>query len=280
VQVDDGEVDLTGLVDMHIHTAPDVRPRALDDLQAAIQAAEVGMLAIVLKSHVTCTADRAFIASKSVPGTKVMGGIVLNEAVGGLNPTAVEASLAMGARIVWLPTVSARNHVAKEGGKRPGISLLDRDGNLRRVLADIFDLIKERDAVLATGHASVPEIMAVAPAARRYGVRKVVVTHPEMPWVNVPVAQQIELRDLGVYFERCAVSFRTPEGVVSFSRLAADLREIGVASTVLATDFGRADLPMPVVGLRECVGGLLAEGLSHEDIRIMAVDNPAELLGL
>jgi len=61
------DIDLSGFVDMHIHTAPDVRPRLLDDAEAAQQAAHAGLRAVVLKSHVTCTADRAALAEKRVP---------------------------------------------------------------------------------------------------------------------------------------------------------------------------------------------------------------------
>ena len=36
------EVDLTGLIDLHVHTAPDIRPRYGDDIQTARGAAEAG----------------------------------------------------------------------------------------------------------------------------------------------------------------------------------------------------------------------------------------------
>ena len=48
-------IDLAGAVDMHIPTAPDVRPRSLTDLKAAQQARDAEMQAILIKSHVTCT---------------------------------------------------------------------------------------------------------------------------------------------------------------------------------------------------------------------------------
>src|SRR5512140_486648 len=68
------------------------------------------MRAVILKSHVTSTADRAAIAEAAVGGrVRVFGGIVLNRAVGGLNADAVAATLALGGRVVWLPTTSARS---------------------------------------------------------------------------------------------------------------------------------------------------------------------------
>ena len=97
--------DLTGLVDIHIHTAPDTVARRIDDLQAAREARAAGMRAILIKSHVTCTADRAAIVEKAVDGIRVLGGLALNEPVGGLNPHAVDAALRLGAKEIWMPTL-------------------------------------------------------------------------------------------------------------------------------------------------------------------------------
>jgi hypothetical protein len=272
------EIDLTGLIDTHIHTAPDVRPRVIDDIEASRQAAEAGMRAIVFKSHITCTADRATIAKNVVPGVHVFGSVTLNEAVGGLNPVAVEAALNLGARVVWMPTVSARNHIVRfDGGPPSGISLMTEDGELQPVLFDIFDLVKQHDAILGTAHLSVPEIVALVREARAASVAKVVVTHPELPWVDVPVDVQEELRDLGAVFERCYVS--SIDGA-PFARIVTEIRRVGPESTVLATDFGKSPLPPPVEGMRAYVAALLAEGFSERDIQLMAGENPSRLLGL
>lgn len=284
------DIDLTGLIDMHIHTAPDVRPRVVNDVEASRQAAEAGMRAIVFKSHVTCTADRAAIAETVVPGVHVFGSVTLNEAVGGLNPVAVEAALNLGARVVWMPTISARNHIVRFDGRPPsGISLVTEEGDLQLVLFDIFDLVRQHDAILGTAHVSVPEIVALVREARAAGVAKVVVTHPELPWVDVPVDVQEELRDLGAAFERCYVSSidgapsllrgRHSDGA-PFARIVAEIRRVGLDSTVLATDFGKSPLPPPVEGMRAYVAALLAEGFSERDIQLMAGENPSRLLGL
>ena len=273
-------VNLSGLADMHIHTAPDVRARLLDDLDAGRQAAEAGLRAIVLKSHITCTADRAAIAQKAVPTIRVLGGVTLNAAVGGLNPAAVEAALALGGRIVWLPTVSAQNHLTYRGATTGGINLLTPDDQLQPTLFDVFDLVRQHDAILATGHVSVREIVALVRAAVAAGVRKVVITHPEMPWVNVPVSTQEELRDLGAFFERCYVSAKFLGEEVALARIVSNIRQVGMASTVLATDYGAATLPSPVEGMRSYIAALLAEGFAPRDIQLMAGENPAQLLGL
>jgi hypothetical protein len=98
---------LEGAIDIHIHSAPDVYPRILNDVELALQAKDMGMQAIVVKNHFFPTEARAQLAT-DVTGFPVYGGIALNLSVGGLNHHAVESSLKMGAKIVWLPTLHAR----------------------------------------------------------------------------------------------------------------------------------------------------------------------------
>jgi hypothetical protein len=148
-QMTENDIDLAGTIDLHLHTAPDVRPRKLDDLEAARQAAARGMRAILLKSHVTLTADRAALAESVVQGVRVFGGLALNEPVGGLNPAAVETALRLGAAQIWMPTQSAaaEPHPIPE----PGLTIFGDQG-LKPSVLDILRLIAEHDAILGTGH--------------------------------------------------------------------------------------------------------------------------------
>ena len=75
---------IEGAIDFHVHSAPDVFGRSVTDIEAATLARRAGMRAIVLKNHVTSTADRAAVVREVVPGIEVFGGIVLNRAVGGV----------------------------------------------------------------------------------------------------------------------------------------------------------------------------------------------------
>jgi hypothetical protein len=98
---------IEGAIDFHVHSAPDAFARNISDIDVAELAARRGMRAIVLKNHITMTADRAALLAEVVPGIDVFGGVVLNHAVGGLNPAAVEVMATMSGgrgRVVWLPT--------------------------------------------------------------------------------------------------------------------------------------------------------------------------------
>src|SRR6266540_791387 len=103
-----------GVLDMHVHSHPDVFGRNMDDIDVAQLAKARGMRGIVLKNHISETASRAALVMKVVPGLEVFGGIVLNNAVGGVNPSAVEwMHRVYGSRgkVVWLPTFESDKHV-------------------------------------------------------------------------------------------------------------------------------------------------------------------------
>ena len=90
-------------------------------LELTDAAVKVGARAIVIKTHQGTTMDRAYLCNrynKIVHGDKdftMFGSITLNHPVGGLNPAALEVALKLGAKVVWLPTQHAQNHLAKFG---------------------------------------------------------------------------------------------------------------------------------------------------------------------
>ena len=114
---------IAGLMDTHVHAAPDVFGRSLDDEEVASLYKDRGLEALVLKNHVVPTADRAWFARKHVAGLKVFGGVVLNSPVGGINPDAVNWMWRMQGgfgRVVWFPTFDADNHVKHFAGRDQG----------------------------------------------------------------------------------------------------------------------------------------------------------------
>ena len=269
--------DLTGLVDIHIHTAPDTVARRIDDLQAAREARAAGMRAILIKSHVTCTADRAAIVEKAVDGIRVLGGLALNEPVGGLNPHAVDAALRLGAKEIWMPTLDAA-HSRQVGGQSGGITLLSQDGKPGPQIGSILELIRDHNAILGTGHVSIPEIIALVRLARQMRLRKILVTHPASRSSKMPQHIQQELAGNGVFFERCFLPIIN--GHTILDEMAADIHAVGIASTILATDLGQPDNPGPADGLRTYLSQLEGRGLSRQDIAQMAGQTPAFLLDL
>jgi hypothetical protein len=91
-------MELRGVIELHVHAGPDVRPRKMDALTLARAAKAAGMRALLLKSHDTITADLAQMVEAAVGGIRVFGAVTLNEAVGGFNPAAARAALARSPR--------------------------------------------------------------------------------------------------------------------------------------------------------------------------------------
>lgn len=272
--------ELEGIIDLHIHSAPDVIQRLMDDLEVAREASFAGMRAILLKSHHTLTADRAAIASEKVESIDVFGGLVLNHAVGGLNPYAVEAALGMGAKEIWMPTLSAVNHLRRSKTKEEGISILDENRGIKPVVYEILGLIAQVDIILGSGHLSVEETVRLVNAAKDIGVKKILITHPELPAVNMPIAVQEELGILGAFFERCFYTVITPEIDVNMITIARAVKRVGVERNVISTDLGQVGNPSPVEGMHSFIRGLREVGVSEAEVDMMTREVPARLLGL
>jgi len=280
-------VDLTGAADLHCHFGPDPhRARSVDAFEAAREAAAAGHRAIVLKSHDSPTASLAWAVQRDVGDTiSVFGGICCDREVGGMNPAAVEVALDLGARIVWLPTLSSRqdfeNGVAAQLGiPGPGIVVIDDGEELLPETKEVLALVREHDAVLATGHVSAAEHFAVVRAMARDG--KVIVTHAteDLAGPKLTAAQCRELADLGAWIELCAMTCIGALATKTVGEMIDTIRTVGVEHVTLGTDFGQKANPHPAAGLQTYADALFAEGVSEADIRRMACTNPTALLGL
>lgn len=279
------KVDLSGAADLHCHFGPDAhRARSVDALEAASDAAAAGHSAVLLKSHDYPTAALATIVGAVVGGVDVHGGICCDREVGGVNPAAVEAALLLGARIVWLPTLSSRQDQSNGVGPRlgipgPGLSVADEDtGELLAETREVASLVESHGAVLATGHISAAEHLLVAEAfARR---QKVLVTHAreELAGPNLDVGQCVELADRGAVIELCAMTCIGTHATRSVEEIAACARAVGPGRCTLATDYGQVANPRPAAGFQAFADALLAAGITEEEIRTMACHNPLALL--
>ena len=277
-------VDLTGAADLHCHFGPDAhRERSVDAYEAAREAAAAGHRAIVLKSHDFPTASLAWAVQQAVPGVAVFGGVCCDREVGGVNPAAVEVALRLGARIVWLPTLSSRQDVvngvaAQLGIPGPGLVVTDSDGVLLDETRQILALVREHGAILATGHVSAAEHYAVVKEFARTG--KVLLTHAteDLAGPKLTAAQCAELADLGAWVELCAMTCIGALATKTVAEMVATIRAVGVERVTLGTDFGQKVNPHPAAGLQTYADALYAEGMTEGEIRRMACTNPCDLL--
>lgn len=269
---------LAGVIDFHVHSGPDSRPRSMSDLEIARIAKRAGMRGIVLKNHFTMTADRAWLAMQEVPGLEIFGGVALNHSVGGLNAEAVRQLAAFSGgrgKVVWLPTFDAEFWMTRAGDPGPSVPVM-RDGAMDPALGEIFDLVAEHDLVLALGHSSPEEVLALIPEARRRGVEHVLVTHG---LGQQPTPDQLRaMADLDVVIE--LVWLAVLNGEFTYADYADAIREYGARHFLLSSDLGQAGNPLHPDGLNALIDGLRGEGIGDADIDVMIRENPARLLGL
>ncbi len=270
-------MELEGVIDLHVHAGPDLRPRKTTALELARAARAAGMRGFLLKNHHAPTVIAAAVLREALPGLEVYGGLALNESVGGLNPAAVEAGLKMGAAEIWMPTLDAAHERAFRGLNDSGITVLNGHGHLLDSVHEILRLVAASDAILGLGHLSLVEMAKLVPAAHASGVRKLLINHPEINFLNLSPAAQRELAGPGVFFERCYVRANS---AVDWDGFAAGIRALGVETTVLATDLGQPDNPDPIAGMREMLQELSRRDFTRRELEIMACKNPAVLLGL
>lgn len=271
---------------MHMHPGPGGLCR-LDAIEAARQAQQAGMKAIVLKSH-SYTAAVAVMVSQLVPGIKVIGSVCLDYEIGGLNPNAVMTGANLGAKVVWMPTFSSKNSIKmmrKQGLplQGEGISLLNKEGTLVPEVERILQIIKKFDMVLATGHISPQEAFVLFDKAQEMGIKRMIVTHPtdaEFLERFYTVKELQKMAKIGAYSEFTLVGMLPNEFCHDPVKIVKTIKAIGPEHCIISTDLGQPQNPLPVEGMRILIATLLHHGLTQKEVEQMVKVNPAALLGL
>ena len=284
---------LRGAVDLHCHSGPAAMPRILDHHDALMDAAEAGFSALLYKDHFYLGVAHAMLLEKLFPdtGVRLFSGLVLNNASGGINPHAVDHAAKFGAKIVWMPTLSAANHIAQLEGQGKTfpktakkmldpipLTAMDANGRISNATKQCLDLIAESDIILAGGHLPASELFPLFEEAKRRGVRKMLVNHP----TYIVGCSDEDIRGLvrlGAYMEHSICMFvegrsRKYDG----SDLAHLIEVAGVERTILSSDLGLTGSPRPVDGFRSVVRILLDLQFSASAIKRLISENAWALL--
>lgn len=293
-----GQIDespnLAGVIDLHAHVAPETSlfnyKRSLDAVQAAQNARIHGMRGLVLKEHYTETASWAYLVSQMVPGVELFGGIVLNRAVGGINPVAVEAmALTRGGRgrVVYMPTVDSEYR----NPSSPNAVPISRNGKLLPQVLEVLAVMAKHDLSLSTGHSSPEESLMLIKAARAAGLTKIYVQHPNHSGIVMSMAMMKEAVRLGALIEivlsdegltgggPATIDLVNPAEDYGPQKLA-DMRELGPENIVLSSDLGQPGRVNHAEAFRIAITVLAKAGFSQAEIDLMTKQNPARFLGL
>lgn len=268
---------LRGSFDLHVQAGPDPgQERRVDVLDAGRYAHEAEMAGFVLKSHHYPTAPLAHALNRVYPGLNVVGAVALNTHVGGLNAEAVEASAAMGAGVVWMPTYDADFFMRRQG-LGPGLRVLDERGRLKHEVHEIIEVTRRNDMVLASGHLSPDETIALFTAAAAAGVERMLATHSSL---TASLDEMAAMTATGAFVEltmrACMPSFR----LMTLDAIVETVRTLGPQCCVVTTDFGQLVNPPPAEGMRMAIAGLLDAGLTPAEVETLVKTNPRPLVGL
>lgn len=297
--VDESLVDslMKGAIDLHCHSGPSVMPRRFDHLDAMNEASAAGMKAVLIKDHYYIGTPVTELLNKhySHLGVKMLSGVPLNNPSGGINPYAVDHGLRLGARLVWMPTFSAGNHIehnargkaknfpsAKERMLEPApLTALDANGKLLDEVKVVLDLIADHDAVLSGGHLNITEIWMVFEEAKKRGVKRFLVNHPNFV-LDGTMADVKALVEFGSYIEHSVCMFIAESKFKCFDEdILRDMITTGtVERTIMGSDLGQAGNPTPVEGFRAMIRLCLQMGYAPADVKKMVSTNAATLMGL
>lgn len=282
-------ISLKGMYDLHVHAAPSIARRKFTALEALKLASQEGMGGFLLLDHTYNTVVVAQVLNEMGYETKVFGSILLNESVGGLNPSVVETAIQLGTKQIQMPTYSAQSHKEKYGDdqkifpyqkKSKGVYILDNRGRLISEVEEILQVIKGADSFLGTGHLSIAEIEALVVRAKELKIR-VMVNSVSTDMIEMPIPIQKKLADDNIFMEHdYAVLTDVVRKKTPIESVVEQIRAVGAERSVIATDAGQPQNPNLIEELKDFIRQLLKNGMTENELDLMTRKNPKTLLNI
>jgi hypothetical protein len=283
---------LKNSMDTHAHGGSDPMERLLLEDELAIDCTQAGVRAIVIKTWYTPSASRNQLVQRIVNRyadehglrpTTCFGGVTLNYSQGGFNPHAVKACLGFpNMKYVWMPMVDSYHHrrVVYDDWSGYGLKFTDDHYNIIEPVQEICRIIADNDLVLAIGHYPYEDCAALIEEARRLGVNRIELVHPNM------IHSKHTIPQMKAQAERGAKLMFRSKGIVAYPMeleppyAVRVIREVGAENLVHGSDWGQKFNLRHVVGNRWAIAVLLANGITPDEIRMIYQDAPADLLGI
>lgn len=281
---------LKGISDIHVHAAPDVKPRSIDELSFAREAQKAGYRSVMFKSNEWSCHDRVYLVRQALPDFACFGSLCMNWVHGDkVNVHAAELAVKTTGsycRCIWMPTLAAAYQHAHDKLPGKGIPVLSDTGKVLPEVVRVMEICAEANIIFATGHSSPEESLVLARKAKEVGVGKFVVTHANSHMWKMTRSQIMRVAELGGFIEYSYITnlWGPGTGVPMLERMSDDefveYAKIIPERSFITTDLGQVDMPHPLDGMRLCVKALLRGGVSRKDVDTMTRIIPAGLMGL
>lgn len=261
MKISGGTFSLRGAIDIHCEAS---------DLKIIKNAQISHLKAIVLKwPGGSDSAEAAkYINELTNSTTRFFGGVVLDNAVGGLNPFAVRNSAKKGGIFVWLPVQDAMHHRCwNQIETFNAITVIDENGEILPQVRFVLEEIAENKMVLGTGHLSAAEVKAVVDAACEYEIKKIVLNHPLLIGTNDDELEKI-LRP-GVYIEHCYVPNHPKYFDVNL--IIKSIKRFGIDNSLIG-DFGLYQNDANIAD------ALICFGMSQSEVDKLSIEMPSKIL--
>ncbi|MBU2643805.1 hypothetical protein KKI24_03795 [bacterium] len=302
-------VDDKYLIDMHVHIGPEFIRRRYNAATLAEEARREGF-GVVMKNHFQPTTGMVSMVRRNDDAIPLVGSVALNLGCGGLDKHGIRSALSgwktdLAASapdserfVVWMPTVCAESHLKKfnrrdidlNWGVDPeftefldfgeGLEIADETGAAKPGLLRALRAVADRDLVLASGHLSSGETVRLVREAYEAGVRRMILTHPLWPGIQLGLDELIDLhKTYGTYSELCFTNLAM-HGIddLTIDDYMEVIRAIGPEGIILSSDCGQTFTPPVAECLRTFIGMLVTAGVSENDIVQMTVMNSNKLL--
>jgi uncharacterized protein DUF6282 len=297
--VTDPDLLVHGALDLHAHGSPEftlAMPGRVSNVEWAQLAAKSRMRGFVIKSHIFPTTAVANAIGQLYPELDIFSSITLNPVAGGLNPLAVELAIAAGAKIVWMPTWSARQlsphrsvflermqpHIPSlDPAHWPmhGLTVVDEAGELRPEVDQILVRCARSGVAIASGHLPIEHSLLVCARARELGAQ-FILTHPLSGSVGASIPQQQAVAAQGGWIEHVFIGCMPMHQRMDPRHIVDSVEAVGAEHCVLATDAIEAWNPPEPEVLRMFIATMLSLGVPEDQVHLMTHDNPAKALGL
>lgn len=260
---------INGAVDFHVNGSPSVKEQRMDVLEIARAAYELELGAFIYKSEDHPTAALATILAQIYPGLRIIGSIVLNETIGGINPSSVEVSARLGAKVVWVPASKT------DGSQLKQCVLYTNDGILSDDALNTLEIIASHEMTLVSELTSTSETINLFNEANRRGVKRMVASNAHG---TMSIEDQREISSCGAYVEYTFLSLMPSIGKMSPEEMSQGIQSVGVDKCIVATGFGQWLNPPPAEGLRMAIAMLLHSGLNEDQVSMLVKETPKSLI--